>query len=48
MPEALWVLEAKIFGPLIVSMDSNGSSLYENVEKNVEKNLVKVRKRLGL
>jgi len=48
MPEALWVLEAKIFGPLIVSMDSNGSSLYENVEKNVEKNVVKVRKKLGL
>jgi len=48
MPEALWVFEAKIFGPLIVSMDSNGSSLYENVEKNVEKNVVKVRKRLGL
>jgi len=48
MPEALWVLEAKNFGPLIVSMDSNGSSLYENVEKNVEKTVVKVRKRLGL
>lgn len=48
MPEALWVLEAKIFGPLIVAMDVHGSSLYENVEKDVEKNVVRVRKRLGL
>jgi len=48
MPEALWVLEAKNFGPLIVAMDVHGRSLYENVKKNVEKNVVKVRKRLGL
>ena len=48
MPEALWVFEAKNFGPLIVSIDTNGNSLYENVEKNVEKSVVKVRKRLGL
>ena len=48
MPEALWVLEAKNFGPLIVAVDVHGSSLYENVGKNVEKNMVKVRKKLGL
>jgi fumarate hydratase subunit beta len=48
MPEALWVLEAKSFGPLIVAIDVHGNSLYENVEKNVEKNIVRVRKKLGL
>lgn len=28
MPEAVWVLEVKEFGPLIVAMDSTGKSLY--------------------
>ena len=29
MPEAMWNLKVKDFGPLIVAMDSNGNSLYE-------------------
>ncbi len=28
MPEAMWNLKVKDFGPLIVAMDSNGNSLY--------------------
>jgi len=28
MPEALWVLEVKSFGPLVVAMDARGGSLY--------------------
>jgi fumarate hydratase subunit beta len=28
MPEAVWILEVQEFGPLIVSMDSTGQSLY--------------------
>jgi len=28
MPEAIWVLEVKEFGPLVVAMDSTGQSLY--------------------
>jgi tartrate dehydratase beta subunit/fumarate hydratase class I family protein len=28
MPEAVWVLEVKEFGPLVVAMDSFGQSLY--------------------
>ena len=31
MPEAVWVLEVKEFGPLIVAMDSTGKSLYEHL-----------------
>jgi fumarate hydratase subunit beta len=27
-PEALWTLEAKNFGPLVVAIDSKGKSLY--------------------
>ena len=29
MPEAVWILEVKEFGPLIVAMDSTGNSLYQ-------------------
>ncbi len=28
MPEAVWILDVKEFGPLVVSMDSNGKTLY--------------------
>ncbi len=40
MPEALWELEVKDFGPLVVTMDANGNSLYEEVNNNVFKNLL--------
>jgi tartrate/fumarate subfamily iron-sulfur-dependent hydro-lyase beta chain len=29
MPEAVWILEVKEFGPLVVAMDSIGQSLYQ-------------------
>ena len=29
MPEAMWQLKVKDFGPLIVAMDSKGNSLYD-------------------
>lgn len=48
MPEALWVLEASNFGPLIVAIDAHGNSLYEKVGKEVERNIPGVRERLGL
>jgi len=31
MPEALWVLEVRDFGPLIVSMDSKGRNLFRDI-----------------
>jgi tartrate/fumarate subfamily iron-sulfur-dependent hydro-lyase beta chain len=31
MPEAVWIFEVKEFGPLIVSMDSTGASLYRDI-----------------
>jgi len=38
VPEAIWVLEVKNFGPLIVGMDSQGKSIYREVrEKALEK-----------
>jgi len=30
MPEAIWILEVKEFGPLVVAMDATGQSLYRN------------------
>jgi fumarate hydratase subunit beta len=38
IPEAVWVLEMKNFGPLLVAMDSHGKSLYADLgtEKNLE------------
>lgn len=38
-PEAVWALKIEKLGPLIVSMDSRGKSLYEDVEKRMKKNL---------
>ena len=40
VPEAVWVLEAEMFGPLIVGMDSKGNSIYRNVRESA---LAKVR-----
>jgi len=33
VPEAVWELEVKDFGPLIVTMDSTGSNLYQEARK---------------
>ena len=33
MPEALWVMKVKEFGPLIVSIDAQGNNLFENNTK---------------
>ncbi|MFH1442958.1 MAG: FumA C-terminus/TtdB family hydratase beta subunit [Candidatus Micrarchaeota archaeon] len=42
MPEAFWKLEAEKFGPLIVSMDAAGNSLYERNISEVRANLGKL------
>lgn len=31
MPEAVWILDVKEFGPLVVAMDSEGNSLYKEL-----------------
>ena len=47
MPEALWIMEVKRFGPLIVAIDSYGSNLYDEVRTNVEQNQKDIYKKLG-
>jgi fumarate hydratase subunit beta len=48
MPEALWILEGEGFGPLIVSIDAHGNSIYETVDKSVKQNIPEIRKKLNL
>jgi fumarate hydratase subunit beta len=39
MPDAVWILEVKRLGPIIVGMDSHGRSLYEEVRNRALRNL---------
>jgi len=48
MPEALWVVEAKDLGPLVVAMDAHGSSLYDAVSEEAERKLAALKKDLDL
>ncbi len=36
VPEALWVLDAHKFGPLVVGMDSHGRSIYEDIRRQAK------------
>ena len=36
MAEAMWKMKAHNMGPLIVAMDSNGNSLYDDIEKSLK------------
>lgn len=42
MPEALWVMRVKEFGPLIVSIDTQGNNLFENNKKIFRERLEKI------
>lgn len=33
MPEAVWIFKVKEFGPLVVSIDSHGNSIYRQIKK---------------
>ena len=41
MPEAIWVFQVENFGPLLVTIDSKGNSLYEEVSRRVNENRLK-------
>jgi len=42
MAEAVWVLEMRDFGPLIVGIDSHGRNLFDEVQRRAEKRLLAV------
>ena len=43
MPEAVWVLRVKEFGPLIVGIDTKGNDIYQEVRERSENVLKKLR-----
>ncbi len=42
MPEALWIMKVKEFGPLIVSIDTQGNNLFENNKKIFQERMDKL------
>jgi len=48
MPEAMWILEVKDFGPLTVAIDTAGNNLFENVAEAAEINKSEVYRKLNL
>ncbi|MFH1327594.1 MAG: FumA C-terminus/TtdB family hydratase beta subunit [Candidatus Bathyarchaeota archaeon] len=47
IPEALWMLKVDSFGPLVVTIDSRGRSLYNEVKRAVQVDLDKLLKKIG-
>jgi fumarate hydratase subunit beta len=48
MPEALWVLEGKDFGPMTVGIDAHGNSMFDRVDAQVKENIGRIKKQLGI
>ena len=48
MPEAIWILNTKGFGPLTVAIDAHGNSLYADLGVKIKENEKKARAKLGL
>ncbi len=48
MPEAMWILEVKDFGPLTVAIDSHGNNLFEDVRRKVQENRQRIHEKLDI
>ncbi|MFW9770261.1 MAG: FumA C-terminus/TtdB family hydratase beta subunit [Candidatus Thorarchaeota archaeon] len=48
MPEALWVITAEEFGPLLVTMDSHGNSMHDDMDKLVANRMADVYAKIGI
>lgn len=48
MPEALWVITAEEFGPLLVTMDSHGNSLHAEMDELVQSRKDKIYSKIGI
>jgi tartrate/fumarate subfamily iron-sulfur-dependent hydro-lyase beta chain len=44
--QAVWVFEARDLGPLVVTMDAHGNSLYEDVGRRSRENLERILERM--
>ncbi|WP_347254434.1 FumA C-terminus/TtdB family hydratase beta subunit [Leminorella grimontii] len=47
MPEAMWVMDVKRFGPFIVTMDCKGNSRYDDVKANAREKADEIMKEKG-
>ena len=48
LPEAVWMLRVKDFGPLIVGIDSHGNSLYDTMRESMSQRLEKECEKAGV
>lgn len=48
MAEAMWIFEVEKFGPVVVTIDSKGNSLHEQVARDVRRNVQHIYERIGL
>lgn len=48
MAEAMWIFEVERFGPVVVTIDSKGNSLHEQVARDVRKNIQQIYEKIGL
>ncbi len=48
IPEAVWLLEVKKFGPLIIAIDAQGNNLYQQIIMKVKENKPKILETLDL
>ena len=48
MPEALWVITAEEFGPLLVTMDAHGDSLHDVIDQRVKAKQSEIYSKIGL
>jgi fumarate hydratase subunit beta len=46
MPEAMWILEVEDFGPSTVAIDTHGNNLFEDAQKRVEEERLKIYQKL--
>ncbi|MEM3445131.1 MAG: FumA C-terminus/TtdB family hydratase beta subunit [Thermoplasmata archaeon] len=48
MPEAVWILNAENFGPLVVGISARGENMFVNLAEEIKKNENLARKKLGI
>jgi len=48
MIEAVWVFEAKGWGPFVVDIDATGANYFDHINRDIQERLPEVQKRLGL
>lgn len=48
VPEAMWALKVKEFGPLAIAIDSHGNNYFTKIQQKAENNKIQIYRKLGL